>query len=336
MKIVSYICVTILMTTNMKRFLSLLILCIVTLGACNRHTPTPPQPEDNYTYLSFLSGIYYGETDGAYNYFIVLSNRKECLDVATGDFFHYEKYEYLFLDLYASEPSEEYNKKFFVPQGTYTLDTTNSKASGTLSSQYSYLYRNKEKISLTSCDVEVNINGISAIITDSSGNTHQYQCHNRKVDNYNIFGNNYSDETLSNLSDDVFINNCYAQATELGDYYVVGKKLWWLYILRDESNEMIIFELLTPLDAETPAGNYIVWSNLYQDYLALPGYISGDGDTWSWYYRTDDSNNAISYAPIVSGELSVKQDSNGELAATFNLKDDAENFIYGQTENYTK
>ena len=99
---------------------------------------------------------------------------------------------------------------------------------------------------------------------------------------------------------------------------------------------MIIFELLTPLDAETPAGDYIVWSNLYQDYLALPGYISGDGDTWSWYYRTDDSNNAISYAPIVSGELSVKQDSNGELAATFNLKDDAENFIYGQTENYTK
>ena len=84
------------MTTNMKRFLSLLILCIVTLGACNRHTPTPPQPEDNYTYLSYLSGIYYGETDGAYNYLIVLSNRKECLDVATGDFFHYEKYEYLF------------------------------------------------------------------------------------------------------------------------------------------------------------------------------------------------------------------------------------------------
>lgn len=322
----------------MKRILLLLLLCIATLSACRRDNPPKPTPQATYTELSSLSGIYYGEVDGAYNYFIVLSNSADCLDVATGDLYATDNQYYIILDLYASQPSEDYNKKFLVPQGNYTLDTKNSKRPGTLSGEYSYLHISDAgkvtKRAFEMCDVEVNIDGIYVSFTDSSNNRYRYHCGKRKVDNYNTFGRKGVAGYLSNLTTDISLTNCYAEVYDLEDYYVVGKRLWWLYLISDQNNEMIVIELLTPLDAVSPEGEYSITSNLYYEYLALPGYVSGDGDTWSWYYRTDDNDNAILYSPIKSGTVSVKSLGNGDIAAKVEASDNRQNSIYGRTENY--
>jgi hypothetical protein len=70
----------------------------------------------------------------------VLSNQENCLDIITGDVTLLENSTYLFLDLYASEPAENLNVSFNIPEGEYVLDVTDSAVAGTIGAYYTSLY----------------------------------------------------------------------------------------------------------------------------------------------------------------------------------------------------
>lgn len=330
----------------MKRIYLLLLLCFVALISCNKireQFPTPPNREPEPYTLSYLSGIYYGKvndaTEECYNYFIVLSTDNNFLDVVTGEWYPKNNHKYLFIDLYSSIPSDNYNKKFYIPQGTYSLDTSNSNKVGSISSAFSYLYvtdtDNQQETHFTSCEVEVTDGAIHVTATDNYGTSYKYYTPKRGINNIENFGTKGISGKFSNLNSDISIDQCYALAEDFGDYYILGMKLWWLYITNDDRREMLLFELLTPIDAQSPVGEYSVSANLYKTHLALPGYVTGDGDIWSWYYREDTDGEVALFAPIKSGHLSVKSDSNCELAASFVVEDDKSHTISGKTTNFT-
>lgn len=318
----------------------MIVLCMAALVACNRQRPTPTPPYNTLMELAYLSGIYYdnyyGATENDYNYSLALSTTKDCFDIVTGETHIYTNQTYLFLDLYAAEPSENYNIRFSVPTGEYTFDNTNSATAGTISAEYSYLYETFAKTGketyFKSGSVVVTTARIDAILVDEYGTEHRFRCPNRVVNNKNNFKGIGLEGRFTTLNGDhtITFNESDYAAENYGDYYVIGKDLWTLYIEDLQSGEALVFELLTPQGLTFPEGEFEISSSLDVEYAALPGFVASDGSTmWSWYYHYDKSGTIVGNAPIKSGTLSVRN-SDGKPSIKFEVVDDRLNKISGE------
>ena len=324
----------------MRRAIEIFVLCVVALVACNRQRPTPTPPYNTLMELAYLSGIYYdnyyGATESDYNYSLALSTTKDCFNIVTGETHIYTNQTYLFLDLYAAEPSENYNIKFSVPTGEYTFDNTNSAKAGTVSAEYSYLYetfaKTSKETSFKSGSVVVTTARIDAILIDEYGTEYRFRCPNRFVDNSRNFRGEGISGRYSTLNGDhtiAFDAGNYV-AENYGDYYVIGKELWTLYVEDLQSGEALVFELLTPLGLTFPEGEFKISSSLDEEYAALPGFVASDGSTmWSWYYHYDKSGTVVGNAPIKNGTLSISN-TDGKPSIKFEVVDDRLNKISGE------
>lgn len=312
--------------------------------AAKEAEPTP-EPEPEYTELPYISGIYFGNSYGAtesdYNYSLVLSTNENCFDIITGEVTILENSTYLFLDLYASEPAENLNISFNIPQGDYTLDTTDSAVAGTIGAKYSSLYITNdvegEEILFATGSVTVTAEGIEAKLYDEAGNEYHYFCPQTVVDNSNNFGPAWAPAEQSTLTEDLNVafseGAIYAEC--YGDYYVIGKNTWMYFVDDYATGDSFCFELLTDTSAELPVGTFPVSNNLNNKQMALPGYLNGDGETmWSWYSLYDDDNSVIGSAPIVGGEITITDNGDETFTVTIAVVDDLGYNLTGECTAY--
>ncbi|MBO7286589.1 MAG: hypothetical protein J6U69_08370, partial [Alistipes sp.] len=298
-----------------------------------------------YTELPYISGIYfsnsYGATENDYNYSLALSTNENCLDIITGEVTILENSTYLFLDLYASEPAENLNISFNIPQGDYTLDTADSAVAGTIGATYSSLYITNdvegEEILFASGSVTVTAEGIEAKLYDEDGNEYHYFCPQTAVDNSNNFGPQWAPEEQSTLTEDLNVafseGAIYAEC--YGDYYVIGKNTWMYFVNDYATGDSFCFELLTDTSAEFPVGRFPVSNNLNNTQMALPGYLNGDGETmWSWYSLYDADNSVIGSAPIVGGEITITDNGDETFTVTIAVVDDLGHNLTGECTAY--
>ncbi len=298
-----------------------------------------PEPEPEYTELPHLSGIYfdnqYGATEHDYNYSLALSTNANCYDIITGDVALYENSTYLFLDLYASVPAANYNISFAVPEGEYVLDVEDSAVAGTIGASYSSLYITNEEsgveVFFVEGSVTVTAEGIEAKLYDDAGNEYHYFCSQTLVDNSNNFGPAWAPAEQSTLTGDLnveFLNGeVYAEC--YGDYYVIGKNTWLYFVEDYTTGDSFCFELLADMDAAYPMGRFPISNDLNNEQMALPGYVNGDGNTiWSWYHLYN-AGSVIGAAPIVDGEIVIKNNGDGTLTVTIDVEDDLGNKLTG-------
>lgn len=312
--------------------------------AAKEAEPTP-EPEPEYTEMPYISGIYFGNSYGAtendYNYSLALSTNENCFDIITGEVTILENSTYLFLDLYASEPAENLNISFNIPQGDYTLDTTDSAVAGTIGATYSSLYIagdvEGEEILFTSGNVTVTAEGIEAKLYDEAGNEYHYFCPQTVVDNSNNFGPQWAPEEQSTLTEDLNVEftdgSIYAEC--YGDYYVIGKNTWMYFVDDNATGDSFCFELLTDTSAEFPVGTFPVSNNLNNTQMALPGYLNGDGETmWSWYSLYDADYSVIGSTPIVGGEITITDNGDDTFTVTIAVVDDLGHNLTGECTAY--
>lgn len=310
----------------------------------NQAAASVATPEQQYTELEHISGIYYSNyycaTDDTYNYSIVLSNNANCYDLITGDVVLKENSTYLFMDLYAATPAENYNITFNVPEGEYTLDLEDTTSVGTVCSYYTYLYITDDvegvEIKFVEGSVTVNSEGIYATFTDEEGTEYRYFCKSIYVDNSNNFCPSFVPAEQSTLTGDLDIEftdgaifaECY------GDYYVVGKYSWLVYVDDNTTGSSFCFELLTETGDTLPTGVFPVSNDLNKEQMALPGYVNGDGETmWSWYMLYDGYD-IIGSAPVVDGSVTIENNGDETYTVTIDVVDDLENKITGTCEAF--
>lgn len=287
--------------------------------------------------LSHLSGIYYGSAyDDGYNYKVALSTVENVFNVVTGDYTLEEGHRYLFLDLYSSEASVQYNVEFSIPQGEYIFDENNSAVAGTVGAEYSYFYdATGEQVLFESGKVVVAKNCVDAEFVDVNGNKYHFYTLTNSVNNRALFKGTCSLCEHSTLADNLVIDFAspaiYAECND--DYYVVGKDMWLVYIDDYATGHGLVMELLTPI-GETPVGEFSVGSDLSKERMALPGFVDGKGnDWWSWYFLYDGYD-VVGRAPIVSGSLKIVNDGTGTHTATFSFKEDKGLTISGSCTAY--
>lgn len=276
--------------------------------------------------LQYLSGIYHGNSDFCdYNYRIALSSAESALDIVTGAECVVEGNQYLFLDLYSSEPSAQRNVKFSVPKGVYKFDAENSGEAGTLGAEYSYMCNataDSQKVYFKSGSVTVEKNHISVALVGVDGKTYKFYTLTNSVDNKALFKGNDVSAELSTLTEDLEIPfkaaSLYAEPYR--DYYVVGKDMWLLYIDDYDTGHSLVMEILTPI-GEIPVGEFPISSDLSKARMALPGFAdANDNKWWSWYYHYDGYD-VVGSAPIVSGNLKIVDDGVGTHTASFTFKE---------------
>jgi hypothetical protein len=291
--------------------------------------------------MPYLSGIYYGNEYGAtekdYNYSVVLSSRHNALDIVTGEANIIDGHKYLFLDLYASKPSDNYNISFTIPEGEYILDVDDSATSGTISANYtSYLSATGMEVLFVSGKVVVTENRIEANLVDEDGNEYVFYTNQTYIDNSKLFyGDWVYHGDMSMLTEDkvVVLDNCSIIGSCEGDYYIVGKNYWWFTIngYDGECNNSLKMWLLTPIEDAYPVGEYPVSTDLNLEQMALPSYINSYGTTdWSWYKWKMGDNDG--YAPIVDGMMTIVDKGDKLLNVTFSFVDDKGFKITGECE----
>lgn len=291
--------------------------------------------------LPHLSGIYfgndYGATENDYNYSIALSTLDNCFDIVTGEVILQANNTYLFLDIYASEPAEQYNVEFTIPEGKYKIDNTNSYKAGTISNEYSYLYvtgdNSGKEFHFVSGSVVVTASRIEAHLFGTNGKEYKLYTPTSTIDNSQNFVSAGMNGEFSTLDGDINIEyDEESLVTEnYGDYYVIGRELWSLCLENYDTGELVVFELLAPYGTELTEGEYEISSDLNIENTALPGYVMTNGSTsWSWYYKYDDNNEVISNAPLKSGKLIITRNNDEKLVVDFEAMDDKGNKICGK------
>lgn len=273
--------------------------------------------------LQYLSGIYHGNSNFCdYNYRIALSSAESAFDIVTGEECVVDGNQYLFLDLYSSESSAQYNVKFSVPEGVYSLDAENSGEAGSLGAEYSYLCNAaNQKIYFKSGKVAVEKGLITAELVGADNKKYRFYTLKNSVDNKTLFKGNDISAELSTLTENLEIPSEAASlyAEPYGDYYVIGKDMWLLYIDYDTGHSLVM-EILTPIGA-MPVGEFPISSDLNKARMALPGFADGDEKNWwSWYYCYDGYD-VVGQAPIVSGNLKIVDDGAGNHTASFTFKE---------------
>ena len=305
-----------------------------------------PEPEPEATELPYLSAVYYGNQYGAsendYNYSLVLATSENVIDIITGEYIIYADNTYLLLDLFSDQPSANYTLSFNVPVGEYELDLDNTCVAGTIGAEYTYLYVTGEtegiETHFVSGKVTVTEEDINVELVAEDGTEYKFHTPAVSVDNHDLFNPEGLMGEFSSLEGDLEIafGNPSLYAECYGDYFVVGKNSWIMYIDDYDTYQSVILELLTPYEDEIPAGEFKVTTDLTNERIILPGYATTSGEVmWSWYVAYgEDGYETIGQAPIVDGTVTITDNGDETFTAVCDLVDDLGNKITGECTAY--
>lgn len=291
--------------------------------------------------MPYLSGVYfgndYGATENDYNYSLVLSSRVHALDIITGEANIVEGHKYLFIDLYSSVPSENYNINFTVPQGEYLFDNEDSAVAGTVGARFTSYFdatgSEGVEVFFVSGKVVVSENRIEANFIGEDGKEYVFYTDQTYIDNMPYFVGSGQMGDFTTLTSDLEIPftspSLYAEG--YGDYYIIGKDLWVISI-DDYSGTWhnLVVEVLVPMGTDIPEGEFIVSSDLSLEQMMLPGFVNSYGDTmWSWYFEREGYD-VIGKAQIVDGKMTITDNGDGTHTANINFVDTLGHTISGE------
>lgn len=313
----------------------------------------PEQPEEPVEGIqleaAYFGGEYYGDyySPGVGNYFIHFSDKG----------FDDEGYAlaeavYYTLDLYSDYYGGEEVEKLPLPEGTYRLDKENSFTEGTFSVAYSKFTRSDADrqfveeyqfeegelvVTATQSVLKVTINGVEHTVT-FNGKADVADKRSATGEDVGGGGDDGGDDveipdgefsTLTedytvNLSDHMLIYCAY------GDYYATGINNYTFAIWPNEYvGDFVQFDVMTSAVDDALFSGVFDCGDESSEYSFLRGYISVEGDSGymngSWYY-TDDG---VTMAPFVGGELKVECRADGTASVEFAMLDDKGNTISG-------
>lgn len=298
----------------------------VELPACDQH--------DVDVVAKTLCGNYFDDLVGmgTYNYNIGLSTETghEIFDIVSGMIDIREDHPFYNLDLWASEASAELNIKFAIPVGTYTFDAEDTCEAGTISAGYTTMIKlngetyEYEYTDFVSGQVVVTADLIEVTLTDTEGKVHHVRYAGNKIDNTGKFGSWKDEGEFSTLTEDVtLVSEEWVAMTECyGDYYVIGRDVWDVLYSDLVSNSQFYLSVLTPVGAEKLSGEFPVSLDLSKSQMVLPGLVSSNEASWSWYEIYDSNDDWVGGAPLVSGKMVVSDNADGTQHVVLDFKDD--------------
>lgn len=256
-----------------------------------------------------FEGVYFGASGSTHNYYIIISDmgaKRDGTGKANGTYYYF--------DLYSSEESET------LPNGTYTLDESNSCSALTIAAgSSSYCVMDKDanaKVSsyFKSATVTVEKDKFVANIELESGEKH--------LVTYDGDLGIYFDNTTFTEDFTFDIKGADITATNYGDKLEVGQQAWFIEAVRGD--DLFMLELLTA-STESPAGLYTPLTGAvnegYNNKFII-GYLD-DGLQGTWYAKL--TNNVIKgdvMAPVTTGIIQVVVEQNN-ATINFSAKDDA-------------
>lgn len=299
----------------------------------------PQIPEDAIE-LPYLSCIYFGNTYGAtsydYNYSMVIATHKNVYDPVTGYYDIYANCEYMFIDLYSATPSQDYNLFVKIPVGVYEFDLYDSCQAGTFGYEYSY-HVVTDEYSTTEDNfregiIYVTNEYIYIEVTDINGNELKYVCYETTADNSDNFGPDSFTGGIehSTLTGDLNMDfsSGYITSVNYGDYYVIGKNNWSVYVTNSSTGETLGLEILSDFSMNDFSGTHVVSNKISEyDSMVLPGFVDAYGETmWSWYRQSVDGN-VENAAPLVEGTITFTNNNDGTFTVVMDVLDDKGNNI---------
>lgn len=256
-----------------------------------------------------FEGVYFGASGSTHNYYIIISDmgaKRDGTGKANGTYYYF--------DLYSSEESDT------LPNGTYTLDESNSGSALTIAagaSSYCVMDKDaKAKVSsyFKSATVTVEKDKFVANIELESGEKH--------LVTYDGDLGIYFDNTTFTEDFTFDIKGADITATNYGDKLEVGQQAWFIEAVRGD--DLFMLELLTA-SSESPAGLYTPLTGAvnegYNNKFII-GYLD-DGLQGTWYAKL--TNNVIKgdvMAPVTTGIIQVVVEQNN-ATINFSAKDDA-------------
>lgn len=244
------------------------------------------------------------------------------------------------IDLYSNVASADNT----IPNGTYTFDATNSKASGTANGAKTLGFKVDTSGDKHSKDwkfvdgtVVVNDDNIEAIFTTDSGKTVTLHYNGSLALRPYSSDNNY--DTVSRLYQDVEFNISnavvYAKNNYNNYYSTTGADNWTVVIDENETKRGGI-RLTLEFFADKSVGG---WDGTYKavaekdlnkkdaymnSFLMGAHNIAYNYNTGSWYEVIDGNGNpTYEVAPIVDGTITVQSNDNGTKTITLDCVDDA-------------
>ena len=285
-------------------------------------------------------GIYFGDTytpGYADNFYLYLSDKgfdEEYYELPNGTY-------YLF-DIYA--PIGDGTK---IPAGTYTIDPNDSGDLWTASISYSAYYIMDDYADdvvewdyPASGTIFVGEDGsiTAEVVMLNSGIAHRVTYDGDYIEIFDMSegeggGGDYGDY-YSTLTEDWYCNlsDHYIYAENCGDWYEVGYDNWLLMINPNTGvGDCILFDIVANnTNTDNFLGTYTISDSFgkatgVSGYLDYEGYMAG-----CWYYRSEDSENISSYAPMVNGLIEIVENLDGTITIEFDAWDDADYNITGK------
>ena len=330
----------------MKKIFTLALLAAFALVSCtpNSKDPVDPYPEacdkhDLDLITTEVAGIYYHDTitGTSYDYGVVLSNQTTVYDIYTGGVDLKPEQTYLFLDIYSDTAAPNYSVSFKLPNGTYTLDLENSGAAGTVGAEYTELIiinadNEAEEIFFASGTVTVTDHIIDAVLIGEDGKVYHVQSVNKTVDNTNSWGEIHANGETTTLTGDHAVNfsaEPYVYLENYGDYLILNKNFWEVYISDEASFHEFYLAVLADPAKELPVGTFPVSGDLSKEVM-LPGYADAfygmTAGAWMVQYTEDSEMAAL--AALKSGDFTIAIEGEN-VTITVNAVDEAGHKITG-------
>lgn len=322
----------------MKKFFTLTILAAFALVGCNRdnNRPETPQPEpcdkhDVDLILNDIAGIYYGKLEGAEsnNYMLVLSSHHNAYDMVSGTIAYKPNSYYLILDLYSLIPSANLNLSFKVPNGVYTFDSESTTAANTCGAEYTKMMVIDDDIAMTEVlftngTITVSDSLIDVMLLSDDGKMYHVQSPNKLIDNIASYGTVDVEFEQSTLTEDldVLFERPVLYAENWGDYNVVGKDFWIIYLDDDSDYQEIQLMLHAEPGMTFPVGTYPISDDLSSS-VALYGYADGSKNpSGCWYIGFNEGwKEAIDLAAFKSGSVTIVDNNDGTYTISVKAKD---------------
>ena len=280
-----------------------------------------PAGDKEFT-ASFFGGEYYEGSYNNHNYYFVLSDT--VVDGSTST----EGATYYYFDIYADELTDPLR----VPNGVYTYDTTDSGASGTFSSYYSYgfyaagaeatvwyLYAEGSKVTVSDNKIVAEL-----ILEDGSKHTVTYE---GDLSLTASSGGGDGDGSYSTLTGDleVNLNGATIIADYYGQYYNDYTDNYYVSIYEDLENgsgKYFVFDLLADFATAVDYSGTFSASDYFESNTFLTGYLDSGYLTGSWYAEIEGGYVSGNMAPLVGGTINITINDDGSNTITLDCVDD--------------
>lgn len=322
----------------MKKIFALALLAAFALVGCNRDNngPETPQPEpcdkhDVDLILNDVAGIYYDKLEGAEsnNYMLVLSSHERAYDMVSGTIAYKPNSYYLILDLYSLTTSANLNLSFKVPNGVYTFDAESTTAANTCGAEYTEMMvtdgdKALTDVLFTNGTITVTDSLIDAMLLCDDGKMYHVQSPNKIVDNIASYGTVDVEFEQSTLTEDLAVSfeRPTIYASNWGDYNVVGKDFWRIYLDDDADFQEVLLMLHAEPGVTFPVGTYPISGDISSS-VALYGYADGSKNpSGCWYLKFNEGwEMATDLAAFKSGSVTIADNNDGTYTVSVNAKD---------------